>query len=86
MEKGEEAPGLYTLTVPTGGGKTISSMAFAMKQAVKYHKRRIIYVIPYVSIIEQTAEIFKDFWERLMCWRATAMWTMTIWKSPWQGG
>ena len=61
MEKGEEAPGLYTLTVPTGGGKTISSMAFAMKQAVKYHKRRIIYVIPYVSIIEQTAEIFKDF-------------------------
>lgn len=61
MKKGESESGLYTLTVPTGGGKTISSMAFAMKQAVKNHKRRIIYVIPYLSIIEQTAEIFKDF-------------------------
>lgn len=61
MKKGEGESGLYTLTVPTGGGKTISSMAFAMKQAVKNHKRRIIYVIPYLSIIEQTAEIFKDF-------------------------
>lgn len=60
MEKGEGEPGLYTLTVPTGGGKTISSMAFAMKQAVKYHKQRIIYVIPYLSIIDQTAKNFKD--------------------------
>ena len=58
--KGKGDSGLYTLTVPTGGGKTISSMAFAMEQAVTHHKKRIIYVIPYISIIDQTAGIFKD--------------------------
>lgn len=59
MRKGEGKQGLYSLTVPTGGGKTISSMAFAMKQAMKWHKERIIYVIPYLSIIEQTADVFQ---------------------------
>ena len=61
MQKGEGKQGLYSLTVPTGGGKTISSMAFAMKQAMKWHKERIIYVIPYLSIIEQTADVFRTF-------------------------
>lgn len=61
MQKGEGKQGLYSLTVPTGGGKTISSMAFAMKQAMKWHKERIIYVIPYLSIIEQTADVFRAF-------------------------
>ncbi|MBN1546945.1 MAG: CRISPR-associated helicase Cas3' [Syntrophaceae bacterium] len=59
IEKAGDKPGAFTLTVPTGGGKTLSSMAFSLHHAVKYAKRRIIYVIPYVSIIEQTADQFR---------------------------
>lgn len=59
LRAGEDARGLYTLTVPTGGGKTISSLAFALTHAVKNNLERIIYVIPYTSIIEQNADVFK---------------------------
>ena len=60
IEKSKNEKGLYTLTVPTGGGKTISSLAFAINHVLQHGMDRIIYVIPYTSIIEQTGKIFKD--------------------------
>ena len=66
MDYGSEAPGFFSMAVPTGGGKTVSSMAFALHHAVAHNKTRIIYVIPYCSILEQTQEIFEKIFGKDM--------------------
>jgi len=60
LSKAEYDKGYFSLTIPTGGGKTLSSMTFALNHAVRHGLKRIIYVIPFTSIIEQNAAVFKE--------------------------
>ncbi|MCO7126961.1 CRISPR-associated helicase Cas3' [Sporolactobacillus shoreicorticis] len=56
----QKPSGIYTLSIPTGGGKTLASMRYALAHALRYNRKQIIYIVPYTTIIEQNAKVIRS--------------------------
>lgn len=65
LSKSTLPPGFFSLSVPTGGGKTIASLRFALHHAAKYQRDRVIFGVPFTSIIEQNAKVYQDLFSNL---------------------
>ena len=65
LSKSTLPPGFFSLAVPTGGGKTLASLRFALSHAIKHHKQRVIFAVPFTSIIEQNAEVYRNLFSEV---------------------
>ncbi len=63
--RGQDSPGLFSITAPTGVGKTLSSLAFALEHAKANNLRRIVYALPFTSVTEQVADVFREVFKDL---------------------
>lgn len=66
IEAGKYPQGLFTLTAPTGSGKTLAMLAFALTHAAEHNLRRIVVVLPYLTLIEQTAKVYREVFQRFV--------------------
>lgn len=66
LASGQERQGIFTLTAPTGSGKTLAMLAFALAHSLEHNLRRVVVVLPYLTLIEQTAAVYRQVFEKFV--------------------